>query len=91
LSVLAVGNLPLTYVSDSVDRRLVFVYALAFSDLPMFLDVVLLLSVSVVVMMVGMVGSLAEACRGSSDLEGVKRASTLPGKVGYLTALCCEN
>jgi hypothetical protein len=56
-----VENLPLTYVSDSVDRRLVFVYALAFSDLPMFLDVVLLLSVSVVVMMVGMVGSLAEA------------------------------
>jgi hypothetical protein len=38
LSVLAAENLPSTYVSDSVDRRLVFVYALAFLILAMVLS-----------------------------------------------------
>jgi hypothetical protein len=73
LSVLAVGNLPLTYASDSVDRRLVFVYALAFPDLLMILGIVLLWSMWVVVMMVGMVGILAKALASSKVLREPRR------------------
>jgi hypothetical protein len=79
LSVFAVENLPLTYVSDTVDRRLVFVYALAFPNLAMILDVVLLLSMLVMVMMVGMVEILAKAL-ASSWVS--KEPGHCPGRLG---------
>jgi hypothetical protein len=93
-----VENLPLTYVSDSVDRRLVFVYALASLDLPMFLDVVLSLSVSVVVMMVEMVGILAKALATSRVLREPRRCLERLGNLqrvavraeaSYQLWMCC--
>jgi hypothetical protein len=93
-----VENLPLTYVSDSVDRRLVFVYALASLDLPMFLDVVLSLSVSVVVMMVEMVGILAKALATSRVLREPRRCLERLGnwqrvavgaEASYQLWMCC--
>jgi hypothetical protein len=98
LSVLALGNLPLTYASDSVDRRLVFVYALAFPDLLMILDIVLLWSMWVVVMMVGMVGILAKALASSKVLREPRRCLERLGnsqrvavraEASYQLWMCC--
>jgi hypothetical protein len=78
-SVLAVENLPLTYVSDSVDRRLVFVYALAFPNLPMTLGVALLLSMLVTEMVVGTVGVFAKAPASSRVLKEPERCQEMSG------------
>jgi hypothetical protein len=63
MSVLAVESLPLTFASEIVDRQPVFVYALAFPNLAMISDVVLLSSMSVVVTMVGILAKALASSR----------------------------
>jgi hypothetical protein len=88
----------LTFASDSVDRRLVFVYALAFPDLLMILGIVLLWSMWVVVMMVGMVGILAKALASSKVLREPRRCLERLGnsqrvavraEASYQLWMCC--
>jgi hypothetical protein len=86
---LAAGNIPFLYASDTVDRQLVFVYALAFSILAVILDVVLLPSMLVVVMIVGMMlGILAKALASSRASKELRRC---PERLGTRQRVAVRN